>query len=179
MGIPTEASAPLSTLPPWLEQSFRDHHQAVFRSAHRITGNPTDAEDVLQTVFVRLLRRADPPPGDALGAYLHTAAVHAALDVMRARRRAGWVPLEDARWSGDSVSDAERDDAGRRLRRGLREALARLSPRAAAAFALRYFEGHSNQQIATAIGTSPAVVAVLLHRTRARLRKDLAAWLGD
>ena len=182
MGIPSEATAAPQTLPPWIEQTFRQHHRAVFRAAHRITGSAADAEDVLQTVFTRLLRRPDPlpaGPGDSVAAYLNTAAVHAALDVMRSRRRAGWVPLEEARWTTDAVDEAERDDAGRRLRRSLREALARLSPRAAAAFALRYFEGLSNQQIASSLGTSSAVVAVLLHRTRARLRRDLATWLGE
>jgi len=36
---------------------FRVHHGLVFRTAYRITGNAGDAEDVLQTVFLRLLRR--------------------------------------------------------------------------------------------------------------------------
>ncbi len=46
-------------------------------------------------------------------------------------------------------------------------------------FALRYFEGLGNREIAELLGTSQGVVAVLLHRTRARLRKELAALLGD
>lgn len=178
MSIHPEIAAGPSPMPSWIEQSFQEHHGPVYRAAYRITGSAADAEDVLQTVFTRLLRRPEPPPGGALGAYLHRAAVHAALDVMRSRRRAGWVPLEETSWTGDAVSDAERSDAGHRLRRGLREALSRLSPRAAEVFALRHFEGESNQDIAAALGTSPAVIAVLLHRTHARLRKELAAWMG-
>ena len=39
-----------------IENIFRTHHDRVFRAAYRVTGNTSDAEDVLQTVFLRLLR---------------------------------------------------------------------------------------------------------------------------
>ena len=51
--------------------------------------------------------------------------------------------------------------------------------RAAEVFALRYLEGLSNPQIASLLGTSQAVVAVTLHRTRGRLRKEIRPLLGD
>ena len=47
--------------PEALETLFREHHGSVFRAAYRITGDPADAEDVLQTVFTRLLRREEQP----------------------------------------------------------------------------------------------------------------------
>jgi len=50
-------SPPLTSPPGTLETLFREHHGAVYRAAYRITGNAMDAEDVLQTVFTRLLRR--------------------------------------------------------------------------------------------------------------------------
>jgi RNA polymerase sigma-70 factor (ECF subfamily) len=189
-------TAPVPAGPPaWLERAFADHHQDVYRAAHRVTGSATDAEDVLQTVFTRLLHRAkahdrpEAPVGTAdLGRYLHRAAVNAALDVVRSRQRSGWAPLEDVdlqrstatpgHLPGTPPSDPERDAALRRLRRGLRLALCRLSPRAAEAFALRYFEGLGNEQIAQVLETSSGAVAVLLHRTRARLQKELVALQG-
>ena len=39
-----------------LEALFRDHHKEVFRAAYRITGSQSDAEDVLQTIFMRLTK---------------------------------------------------------------------------------------------------------------------------
>src|SRR2546427_828841 len=42
--------------PTSLEMLFRDHHDRVFRTAHRVTGSVADAEDVLQTVFLRVAR---------------------------------------------------------------------------------------------------------------------------
>ena len=41
---------------PGLEQIFLEHKDLVYRAAYRVTGNSSDAEDVLQTVFLRLVR---------------------------------------------------------------------------------------------------------------------------
>src|ERR1017187_9215159 len=76
-------TAPLQPAPPEdLDLIFREHHSTVFRAAYRVTGNASDAEDVLQTVFMRLLRR--PPEAEAVGnmeGYLRRAAVNATLDL--------------------------------------------------------------------------------------------------
>src|SRR3569832_1662029 len=64
-----------------LERLFRDHHEQVFRAAYRITGSVTDAEDVLQTIFLRLASNAETPDlAPSPAGYLHRAAVNAALD---------------------------------------------------------------------------------------------------
>lgn len=162
-----------------LEEAFRLHHDLVFQTAYRVTGSAADAEDVLQTVFLRLVRReAADVIRDNPAAYLRRAAVHAALDVLRARTRARAVPLGDA--DGESgVDGPERRLAGRELRRFLRQAVAALSQRAAEIFVLRYFEGLSNPQIARLLGTSQAVVAVTLHRTRGRLRREIRPLVGE
>jgi DNA-directed RNA polymerase specialized sigma24 family protein len=44
-------------------------------------------------------------------------------------------------------------------------------------FALRYFEGYANNDIAKIMNTSPLVVGVTLHRARARLRKEIGRYL--
>jgi RNA polymerase sigma-70 factor (ECF subfamily) len=166
-----------------LERFWNAHADAIFRAAHRVTGNPADAEDVLQTVFLRLARRGDDEIDEqGVGGYLHRSAVNAALDVLRSRQRAGWVPLEPAAGGADlhadSAPDPEREQASRELRAHLRLAMSRLAPRAAEIFALRYFEGLPNREIAGLLGVSQGLVAVLLHRTRARLRKELATLEG-
>ncbi len=181
--------APQPTAPPdneggfsRLEAIWSDHSKAVFRTAIRVTGNAADAEDVVQTVFLRLARRGEAKLGDAVGGYLHRSAVNAALDVLRSRQRAGWVPLEPSDGLGEPAApgpDPERLESLRRLRGNLRLAISRLSPRAAEMFALRYFEGIGNLEIARLFGVSQGAVAVLLHRTRARLRRELAALTGE
>lgn len=172
-------SAPPPELDGAVERFYAAQAPKVYRAAHRITGSAADAEDVVQSVFLRLLQRTDVPLGDDGAGYLYRSAVHASLDLLRARRRAAWVPLEEPDGAADPAPGPEQDEEQRRLRRALRSALSRLSPRAAEMFALRYFEGLGNREIAELLGTSQGVVAVLLHRTRARLRKELAALLGD
>jgi RNA polymerase sigma-70 factor (ECF subfamily) len=159
------------TVRPGLEQIFLSHKDLIFRAAYRITGNASDAEDVLQTVFLRLVRQEDISAINNLPGYLHRSAVNAALDLLRSRKDAQTVSLDADPHQMDAVS---LDTAARvtELRDWLRQALARLNPRWAEMFVLRFVEDLSNREIAGLMKTSPAVVAVVLHRTRALLKKD-------
>ena len=152
----------------------------VFRTAYRITGNAADAEDVLQTVFLRMLRRdRNAEPLDSHESYLRRAAINAALDLVRAGKTAQRVPLDDSPGRPETWAPENRDAESRELRQQLRTALARLQPREAEIFALRFFEDHSNQEIARLLGISQVHVAVILHRTRRQLQKELGSYLGD
>ena len=164
---------PAIAIPDELDRAFRAHHGLVFRTAYRITGNAADAEDVLQTVFLRMLRRTD--QAEALQSeesYLRRVAINAALDVLRLRRTDQTVELTDLpnRQTTGDVSD---------LRRALGQALSKLEQRSAEVFTLRFFEGFTNPQIAQMLGISQVLVAVIVHRTRRQLRKELSAYLGD
>jgi RNA polymerase sigma factor (sigma-70 family) len=64
------------------------------------------------------------------------------------------------------------------IRDWLRIALARLNPRIAEMFALRFFEGKENPEIAALLNTTPGTVAVTLSRTRDRLEKEYRAYQG-
>jgi RNA polymerase sigma-70 factor (ECF subfamily) len=173
-------SAASSGCPSSLEALFQEHHARVYRAAYRITGNPTDAEDVLQTVFLRLLKReeaADLSSGAA--GYLARAAVNAALDLLRARKRARRVDLGEVEGELPASDEGPEGHHHRReLARRLRGAVARLSPRAAEIFTLRYFQGYGNREIAELLDTSQTAVAVILHRSRHRLAKELAPLVG-
>ena len=157
---------------------FQAHHGLVFRTAYRITGNAADAEDVLQTVFLRLLRR-DAASGavEKQESYFRRAAVNVALDVVRSGKDARKVALDDV--PPEMLPSSEMRTNSRELRESLRRALAHLNPREAEIFALRFFEDQSNQEIAAALGMSQVHVAVILHRTRGRLQKELRSYLGD
>ena len=54
----TDLSDPLASAV--LEQLFRDHSGMVYRTAYGVTGNREDAQDILQTIFLRLVRRELP-----------------------------------------------------------------------------------------------------------------------
>jgi len=153
-----------------LERAFDDHHRMVFRAAYRITGNSADAEDVLQTVFLRLSARDGSAAGAAGGVtniegYLRRAAVNASLNLLELRSR-GNVPLENA-----PEPHARQDQQD--LREVLRRAIATLGGRTAEMFALRFVEGYENPEIAEMLGVSQVLVAVTLHRARKQLQKEI------
>lgn len=156
-----------------LEQLFRDHGRSVLRAALRVTGSAQDAEDVVQTVFMRLIRSGGATALNENPAnYLHRAAVNASLDVVRARRTRAATPLTPIEHTLVDATEVgpEATSISREIRQEVRRALAEVSPRAAEIFALRYFEGYDNHEIARMVGTSRSTVAVILHRTRHRLR---------
>jgi RNA polymerase sigma-70 factor (ECF subfamily) len=165
-----------------MERIFREHHGLVYRAAYRVTGNSGDAEDVLQTVFLRLWRR-DPESlaVERLTSYLHRAAVNAALDVIKSRQEKGKMALDDLapQFLADPLPTPERQHASREIREWLSAAVAQLSPQAAEIFSLRFFEGLENPEIAEAVGTSTASVAVTLSRTRDRIQKEFKAFWSN
>jgi RNA polymerase sigma-70 factor (ECF subfamily) len=157
---------------------FRAHHGLVFRTAYRITGNAGDAEDVLQTVFLRMLRRGrNAEPMENPESYLRRAAINAALDVIRARQGEQTVPLPDESSGLMPAAPMQVDVSG--LRGALSRAIAQLKPMQAEVFALRFLEGLSNRQIAQSLSISQVRVAVIVHRTRLQLRKDLRPYLSS
>jgi len=163
-----------------LESLFRAHHARIFRSAYRITGSAADAEDVLQTVFLRLVKGQETYDlSQNPEAYLSRAAVNASLDVMRSKGRAKAVGLDDvdSEVLKSSRLSPEAVHADRELQVLIREAVARLGKTAAEMFVLRYYEGKDNKEIARLLNTSPMVVGVVLHRARARLRKEISDYL--
>lgn len=161
-------------VPAELERLFTAHHVRALKAAYRITANMSDAEDVAQTVFLRIAQSGTAT--DALAnpeSYIYRAAINGALDVLRKRGGKQAVSLEETPYLTLPAGSAgyAADDLSERLR----QALASLSPRAAEMFVLRYVEEYDNGQIARMLKTSRAVVAVILHRTRARLQKQLRA----
>jgi len=164
-----------------LERIFRENHAAVFRAAYRITGNATDAEDALQTVFLRLLKR-DPAaePVDNISSFLHRSAVNAALDLVRARHHVRNVPLDDLEpvLAEPAQHRPDRLHASGEMREWLRGALARMNPRIARMFVLRFIEGKDNPEIARLLNTTPGTVAVTLSRMRDRLEKEFRSYVG-
>lgn len=134
-----------------------------------MTGNAADAEDVLQQVFLRLLRRGNnAEPLENQESYLRRAAINLSLDAIRNRQDARSIPLDDA-----PPLESHHDQNQSELQDTLRRALATLTGRAAEVFALRYFEGYKNQEIARMLGISQVQVAVLLFRTRKQLQQEI------
>ena len=146
---------------------YEQHYEAVFRAALRVTGRPADAEDVLQTVFLRVLSRSDQDEAATRpAAYFRRAAVNAAVDLLR-RRAVHAETVYDDRAPHAAVEPALL------LKEQLRRAIATLDNEDATLFLLRYVEGLSNQELADMFRLEKNNVAVRLHRIRLRLQTEL------
>ncbi len=148
---------------------FDRHYEAVFRAALRVTGNPADAEDVLQTVFLRLLARGGDLESEDVAlptAYFRRAAVNAAVDVLRRRE----LRAESAY---DTEAPLAAVEPPLLLKERLRRAIAALDREDASLFLLRHVEGLSNEELAEVFKMEKGTVAVRLHRIRHRLQAEM------
>ena len=170
--IPMTPSTPLTGL----AELYERHYEAVFRAALRVTGNPADAEDVLQIVFLRVLAREEREgvPGGSEerehvalpAAYFKRAAVNAAVDVLRRREL-----------HAESVYDDGAPHAAVQapflLKERLRRGIATLDSEDASLFVLRHVEGLSIEELAGLFQIEKNNVAVRLHRIRHRLQAEM------
>jgi RNA polymerase sigma-70 factor (ECF subfamily) len=146
---------------------YERHYEAVFRAALRVTGNPADAEDVLQTVFLRVLARGGDVEGVELQtAYFRRAAVNAAVDVLR-RRELHAESIYDDRAPHAAIQPSLL------LKEWLRRAIAALDSEDASLFLLRHVEGLSIEELADMFRLEKNNVAVRLHRIRRRLQAEM------
>jgi RNA polymerase sigma-70 factor (ECF subfamily) len=164
-------------LPEEFERLYREHAAFVYRTALHITRNSEEAEDILQTIFLRLMRREYPPDlKKRPRAYLYRAAVNAALDAIQLRRnRSGLVDVSGIEATLHSPDSSFQE----KIHRQLHQAIAELNPTAAEMVILRYMHNYSDAVIAKMLGKSRGVVAVTLYRSRARLKKLIRQSLGD
>jgi|SRR6185295_11175771 len=160
-----------------LEQIFREHYRLVYRTAYSILGNSEDAEDVLQTIFLRLLRREfDSGFQQNLRGYLYRAAVNLSLNTIRTRQR---YELSGDLERFEGLFEPPDEASAERTHRRLAEAIAQLDAAATHIVILRYVENMSDAGIARLLGVSRVTVAVRLFRARARLKKIMRDSMGE
>ena len=162
------------TAPSW-DEVVRTHSARVYRLAYRLTGNPHDAEDLTQEVFVRVFRSlANYTPGTFEG-WLHRITTNLFLDQVRRKARIRFDALPD---------DAERLPSGDRgpaqvydethFDHDVQAALDALPPDFRAAVVLCDLEGLSYEEIASTLGIKIGTVRSRIHRGRSALRAALA-----
>jgi RNA polymerase sigma factor (sigma-70 family) len=159
------------------ERLFVAEYARVVAIASRVLADAHEAEDVAQEVFYTF-HRQHPADAPYAPAWLHAAAAHAALNVLRGKRRrfrretvealASARLQESAETSLDPLRTVERDEQ----RREVRAVLARLPERQAAALVLRY-SGLSYAEVATALGMPADQVGTTLRRAEAAMRKEM------
>ena len=162
-----EAQPDVMTSPMWFAELYERHHSAVYRAALRITGSPADAEDVLQTVFLRVLNQGGRlDPTQLPQAYFRRAGANAALDLLRRS-------VSHAESRLDEASPHAAVESQALLKEQLRRAIATLEQSDAVLFLLRFVEGLSNGELAEMFGQEKNSIAVRLHRIRQTLQVEM------
>ncbi len=161
--------------PPSWDEVVRDHADRVYRLAYRLTGNPHDAEDLTQEVFVRVFRSlANYTPGTFEG-WLHRITTNLFLDMVRRRARIRFDALPD---DAERLPSKDRGPATvydeTHFDHDVQAALDALPPDFRAAVVLCDLEGLSYEEIAATLGVKIGTIRSRIHRGRSQLRAALA-----
>jgi RNA polymerase sigma factor (sigma-70 family) len=162
--MPTAAPVDL----PAVEQAIRDHHALVYRLAARILGNPHDAEDVTQSVFLHVMRSLDAyRSARSPTAWIARAAVNEAVSWLRAesRRRQREKAVEAKRRAARSGDDS--------MHEALSSAVRSLPDDLRIPVILHYQEGFKYREIAEVCKCPAGTVARRIARAKERLRSNL------
>jgi RNA polymerase sigma-70 factor (ECF subfamily) len=149
-------------------------------------GDEARAKDALSDTYTRVVVSIARYQWHPAGIYpwLRTIALHVAIDQLRARKRETPFDLDDLTREADSQNDVTGTDVRfveaeekKRAEAKVAGALAKIHPRYAEAIRLRVLQELPREEVAKALGATPATFDVILHRAMAALRKVLSA--GD
>lgn len=162
-----------------LARLFDLHYDRVYRLAYRYTGSAADAEDLAQTVFIKVMRAAaEFEPRARFTTWLFRITVNECLSHIRRRRRNPEVNVEAdlAQTPGTHQPDPAEEAQRGELAQEVRRAVLSLPERQRLAVVLSRYEGLSYADIAQVLGTSPQAVKSLLARAHSTLREKLQRW---
>ena len=157
------------------EAIYRTHSGRLYSVACRMLGNPADAEDLLQEIFLAAHRKLDSFRGEsALGTWLYRLATNLCLDHLRSRA-AKSSQVTDAIDDEPALADiGSRRVADRTVdRMDLERALAQLPEGCRTAFVLHDVEGLEHREVAEVLGIAEGTSKSQVHKARLRLRTIL------
>ena len=147
-------------------QAARTYGDTIYRVAYHALDNPQDAEDVMQTVLLRLYEcKKNFESEEHVKHWILRVAVNESRRLLRSFWRRTSVPMEE--WQETAVLE---DPA----KAEVLEAVMALEPKYRMAVYLYYYEGLSVAETAAAMRANPSTVQTWLLRARARLRKELS-----
>jgi len=152
------------------------HVDRVYRLAHRMTGDGTQAEDATQDTFIRVFDRLGEWRGDGpFGGWLHRVATTVILGHLRRRKRvqSRETQVEDVTAMAGARLDGDQVDGDPLLRRSIDRAVGELDKNHRLVFVMHDLEGYTHREIADAMGTPVGTAKARLSRARGRLRELL------
>ena len=162
------------------------HSRAVYRLAHRMTGNPSDAEDVVQETFLRAYKQLGRFESRAnFGTWLHRIAVNCSIDLIRSRphRESAHDAADLDQYTAAEAADAGRSSPERlmlstEVQQRINGAMGSLSQMERAAFVLRHFEGHSIDEISRSLGLKTNATKHSIFRAVRKMRVALEPFIA-
>lgn len=143
------------------ERLANTYADAILRLSYAYLKNTQDAQDVCQTVFLKLLERAPAFAGpDHEKAWIIRTTVNTCKDLLKSHWRKTTAPMEAAA----AVPAPEAEDGS------LLAAVNLLPPKYRLVIYLYYFEGYSAQEIARLLGCPRTTVSTQLRRGREQLK---------
>ena len=176
---PTEDGTP-DPVPTWDEIATK-YGRKVYTIAYRLTGDPEDAKDLAQDVFVRVYRNLDKYEPGTFEGWLYRITKNLFLDKVRRQRRIRWEGLPEEEWKQPEDEGPGPEDHLETgvLRADIEQAITQLPPDFRTAVVLCDVQGLSYDEIAEATGWPLGTVRSRIHRGRKLLRKQLTADRGQ
>jgi RNA polymerase sigma-70 factor (ECF subfamily) len=158
------------------EALYQQHASRLYNLASRMSGGGSEAEDLLQDIFLLAYRKVGSYRGESsLGTWLYRLAMNHCLDVFRSRQ-ARMGQLTDSMDEPDAAPVAEPGPVlGAVSRIDLERAIQALPPACRAAFLLHDVEGFGHQEVAEILGVSEGTSKSQVHKARLRIRARLGA----
>lgn len=155
-----------------LNQAAEQYRDMIFRLAFHYCKNPHDADDIVQTVLLRLLSCKRKPEGEE---HLRHWLLHVTCNECKRLLVAPWrqrqASLED--YANTLYADAPEEES-------LFLAVMALPKAYRAVIYLYYYEGYSVNEIAQIVGSRPATVRTRMYRARQLLKDKIKEdWSDD
>jgi RNA polymerase sigma-70 factor (ECF subfamily) len=171
------------------EEIYQMYHRRIYNAVYGMLGDPDDAQDVTQDVFMRLYDalptlRAD----EAFSTYLYRIALNLCRDRARRKKRVRFQSMDTPRADDEGdVEPMEFPDQGKlpeelltgdELQRRVREAVLTLSNDHKAVIVMHHFQGMEVNDIARILGVPTGTVKSRLARGRDQLHRKLRSYLN-
>jgi RNA polymerase sigma-70 factor (ECF subfamily) len=154
-----------------LRAIWTQHAPRIDALVRRLVGDPDQAADVAQEVWIQIFRALPGYRGDSqFSTWAHRIAVNRTLNALRSMRRISKVEVDIE----EDSSMVEHDGDRSMLAQTIDEAVQKLSPGARAVFVLHDVEGYTHEEIATELGITSGGSKSQLFKARAKLRRLLA-----
>jgi RNA polymerase sigma factor (sigma-70 family) len=168
--------------PSCLGTLFERHHRALYQFCLQITRHRALAEDVVQDTFMKVLKKAGTYRGEgSFKGWLFNIARNEALNQLRTAKRRKTTPADPATLDAELVDNrsAEQSASGREAIDSVQRALDGLPTAAREVIWLGRFEFDGYDDLATALGCTPATARVRMHRAMKQLAMVLDGTAGD